>query len=276
MEEQQYAYPDEWDTSHIGHFWWADYSNISNALSEEVPTTTEFDKGVAFFGNFDEKMNLDDNNSNNVLNCIRPNRNMAMAVSKWFTLTSSQWKYLLGISSAEEMITNSIKLNRAAYDAVEANYKYPVTVSGVEYCLVLAPTDYTGAIADSYTDSTWSDAECDGLVCIPAAGYRVYDSEAGAPSIYSGEIESGNVKIGSSAQFAWASDYETSSNRSTESISHAAPNAASSGTVTPYPYAVGCNTRDSTTSFYVNQTGPTNRFARPVRLACWDAESVVN
>lgn len=73
----------------------------------------------------------------------------------WRTLTADEWDYLLG-------------------DSKERNKKYRlgVTVCDSPNCLIIAPDNFTGAIADSYNLSTWEKAESDGLVCLPAAGYE--------------------------------------------------------------------------------------------------------
>lgn len=77
----------------------------------------------------------------------------------WRILTADEWDYLLG-------------------DSKERNNKYRlgVTVCDSPNCLIIAPDNFTGAIADSYNLSTWEKAESDGLVCLPAAGYGISES----------------------------------------------------------------------------------------------------
>lgn len=72
----------------------------------------------------------------------------------WFTLTRSEWCYLLGTSA-------------------ERNGKYRnwVSVCGIKG-LVIAPDDFTGTIAESYDAAAWETAEMSGLVFLPAAGMR--------------------------------------------------------------------------------------------------------
>ncbi len=74
----------------------------------------------------------------------------------WRALSSEEWDYLLRQRS------NAAKL-----------YKSGVTVCGVDNCLVIAPDEFTGEIAEKYDDAEWQTAEkTDGLVCLPPAGHR--------------------------------------------------------------------------------------------------------
>ena len=58
-------------------------------------------------------------------------------------------------------------------------YKYGVTVCDKTNCLILAPDDFTGTIEASYDAIAWASAEDDGLVCLPAAGWRDADGVGG-------------------------------------------------------------------------------------------------
>lgn len=73
----------------------------------------------------------------------------------WRTLTTAEWQYLLGSSTVRS-----------------GKYKSDVTVCGNENCLIIAPDDFTGTIADTYDATDWPAAEAAGLVCLAAAGYR--------------------------------------------------------------------------------------------------------
>lgn len=75
----------------------------------------------------------------------------------WRTLTKDQWIYLIKERANN---TNLRKIN--------------VLVNGNK-CLVLAPDNYSGTIASSYSATEWANAEADGLVCLPAAGRRYAD-----------------------------------------------------------------------------------------------------
>jgi len=80
--------------------------------------------------------------------------------SGWYTLSYDEWSYLLSSR------TNASSL-----------YKYGVKVCGKTNCLVLAPDDYDysklqSEYSTTSTPLTWAQAEAEGLVCFPAAGYR--------------------------------------------------------------------------------------------------------
>ena len=83
----------------------------------------------------------------------------------WRTLTTKEWQYLF---------------NEGAYaNATRAGlYAYGVTVAGKENCTVLYPDDFSGTKVSngdltSYdTASEWEAAQNEGVVCLPAVGYR--------------------------------------------------------------------------------------------------------
>lgn len=79
----------------------------------------------------------------------------------WRTLSSDEWKYVLG--------TSSERLGK---------YKNWVCVNGV-YGLVIAPDDFMGTIADTYDETSWTTAERDGLVFLPISGYRYGGAQIG-------------------------------------------------------------------------------------------------
>lgn len=77
----------------------------------------------------------------------------------WRTLSADEWNYLLGTNSERN-----------------GKYKNWVSVNGING-LVIAPDDFQGTIADSYSATTWAEAENEGLVFLPASGYRYgYDN----------------------------------------------------------------------------------------------------
>ena len=83
----------------------------------------------------------------------------------WRTLTTKEWQYLF---------------NEGAYaNATRAGlYAYGVTVAGKENCTVLYPDGFSGTKVSngdltSYdTASEWEAAQNEGVVCLPAVGYR--------------------------------------------------------------------------------------------------------
>ena len=76
----------------------------------------------------------------------------------WSTLSKDEWKYLINKDGDENIR--------------KGKYKYGVTVCEKANCLILAPDDFEGTIAESYDAAAWATAEAAGLVCLPAAGYR--------------------------------------------------------------------------------------------------------
>ncbi|MCQ2151604.1 MAG: hypothetical protein MJY70_00940 [Bacteroidales bacterium] len=76
----------------------------------------------------------------------------------WRTLSKAEWTYLVNKEDNENIR--------------KGKYKYGVTVCGKTSCLILAPDDFEGTIAESYDAAAWATAEAAGLVCLPAAGSR--------------------------------------------------------------------------------------------------------
>lgn len=77
----------------------------------------------------------------------------------WRTLSKAEWTYLV---------------NKDDNDNIrKGKYKYGVTVCEKASCLILAPDDFEGTIAESYDAAAWASAEAAGLVCLPAAGDRI-------------------------------------------------------------------------------------------------------
>lgn len=93
--------------------------------------------------------------------------------STWRTLTTEEWQYLF---------------NNAAREGL---YAYGVTVAGKENCTVLYPDGFKGTKVSngdttSYdTASEWEAAQSEGVVCLPAVGYR-----NGASVNYAGQTAS--------------------------------------------------------------------------------------
>lgn len=79
----------------------------------------------------------------------------------WRTLSIDEWAYLINKDG-----DNNVR---------KGKYKCGVTVCEKVSCMVLAPDNFEGTIAESYTAATWATAEAAGLVCLPVAGYRSGD-----------------------------------------------------------------------------------------------------
>ena len=132
FESSQTAYPTSWSTSHVGHFYWTKTAAASYAQSYSDGTCTASD---IFFTD----------------NCMLT----VGSASNLFVLSIYEWDYLL------QTRTKATDLR-----------KFGVTIGSVAGCLVIAPDDYPGTIAASYTTAEWQSAEAAGLVCLPLAGYR--------------------------------------------------------------------------------------------------------
>lgn len=120
----------------------------------------------------------------------------------WRTLNTSEWRYLLGSSTERTGM-----------------YKYGVSVCGKANCLIIAPDDFTGTIADTYDASDWPAAQSAGLVCLTAAGYRFgsnvrYFGEYGYywSSSTEGDNKAYNVSFYSDDVFPDVLDYRNSGN----------------------------------------------------------------
>ena len=125
-----------WVQEHISHFMWSKDASVTYQKTYSDPQASADD---VFFTN----------SPNFAVN----------GVSAWHTLSQPEWAYLLG-DSAER----------------SGKYRTEVTVNGV-IGLVIAPDKFSGTIRDSYDASEWATAEInDGLVFLPAAGYRAGNS----------------------------------------------------------------------------------------------------
>ena len=80
----------------------------------------------------------------------------------FYALSKGEWVYLINKNNDETIR--------------KGKYKYGVTVCEKANCLILAPDDFTGTIETSYNAAAWATAEAAGLVCLPAAGYRLGSS----------------------------------------------------------------------------------------------------
>lgn len=139
FESRQYDSRGSWSTSHVSHFSWS--GNASVACAQAYPESGAGDNDV-FFTNAAETTAKSDFTVNG-------------ETGKYRTLSTAEWTYLFRTRTG-----------------ASALYRCGVTVCDKENCIVLAPDGFTGTLADSYDASAWSAAEAEGLVCLPAAGYR--------------------------------------------------------------------------------------------------------
>lgn len=85
----------------------------------------------------------------------------------YYALSLDEWKYLINKDGDENIR--------------KGKYKYGVTVCGKAKCLILVPDECLNGYSfnsakTSYTVDEWATAEAAGLVCLPAAGYRIETS----------------------------------------------------------------------------------------------------
>ena len=163
FETSQTAYPTEWNTSHVGHFFWTKTAEASYNSSYSDGTTSTSDN---FFA--------DGSDASHMLT--------VEGQSDLYVLSKDEWEYLI------KTRTNASSLR-----------KINVKVNGVEGCLVIAPDDYTGTIASSYDASEWATAEATGFVCLPRAGHRTNGGTSITYANSSGRYLSATLKSQSTA-----------------------------------------------------------------------------
>ena len=150
FESSQTSYPTSWSSTHVGHFYWTKTASASYASSYNDGTNINSD--IPFFAQSKGGITVE-------------------GTTGLYALTESEYEYLFNRR------TNASNL-----------YKYGVTVSGKPNCLIIAPDNYSGTIQSIYDASSWTNAEKDGLVCLPAAGYR-YNTSINSTD-YSGYYQS--------------------------------------------------------------------------------------
>ena len=145
FEANQTDYPTEWNTSHVGHFYWTTLTDYKSGNANYMPYTQTYYNGTR-------------TNSDKFW-CGEDNKLTVNGTSDLYVLSSAEWSYLISDR------TNASNL-----------YKYEVTVTnnGTSYsnCLVIAPDNYdftTTPLASSYTLAELNAA---GLVCLPLARDR--------------------------------------------------------------------------------------------------------
>ncbi len=164
FETNQYDYPvatdytsdgtkdGTWYGTHVGHFFWTTAAADSYA---------QHYYNNSFTNTTSDKFWLDGSDADHKLT--------VSGTSDLYVLSKAEWEYLI------ETRANASSL-----------YKKSVTVAGKAGCLIIAPDNYTGSIADSYDAAAWATAEAAGLVCLPIAGHRDNDNpfDAGAAGNY--------------------------------------------------------------------------------------------
>ena len=154
FEQNQYDVQESWNTSHVSHFYWSKTDSIAYARTYSIVGAALYD---VFFTNDTPETAKGDF----VVNGVK---------GKFCTLSTNEWRYLFN------------RYNRYGENCRSGNYKYCVTVCGVNNCVVLLPDNWQWDGGDvgngwqnEYSEETtvkWSAMESAGAVCLPAAGFR--------------------------------------------------------------------------------------------------------
>lgn len=138
MESQQNYRPTTIDNNHLGFFYWTTDAADSHAGS--YPNVVK---------NVTDNFFCDGSDEEHMLTVEEESGLFALSDNEWFNL-----------------------LNRHVKSGGQALHRFPVTVSGVPNCLVLAPDDFEGTLKDSYSRAEFIDAQAEGIVCLPPTGYN--------------------------------------------------------------------------------------------------------
>lgn len=143
FEGSQLMYDDQWNESHVSHFFWT--PEVRNAYGAEFDYDIDIEMlpGDIFFTNADGFTANGENGT-------------------WFTMSNEEWEYLLGESGA---------------DSRDGKCSF-ATVAGRKGW-VIAPDNYAGTLKEKYDAAEWPSAEEDGLVFLPFAGQRMTADEMG-------------------------------------------------------------------------------------------------
>lgn len=96
----------------------------------------------------------------------------------WYTPSVEEWCYLFGMIIQKPDQWDEKLFPAESTVRTENKYKLDVKVNG-KIGLVIAPDDFDGTIASSYTSDAWATAESVyGLVFLPSAGYYNLDPDA--------------------------------------------------------------------------------------------------
>lgn len=136
IEDNQNAVTTTWNANHVSHFFWEPTADEARVEFNARP-----------IHDFSEHLFCDGSDAEHMISFE--------GKDDYYALSNDEFIYLI------HSRPNSASL-----------YKYPVTVDGVNFCLVIAPDDFSGSIADTYTLDALNEA---GLVCLPPTGYRTYN-----------------------------------------------------------------------------------------------------
>lgn len=92
-----------------------------------------------------------------------PNAEFTVAgmTGQFRTLSSAEWQYLFNSrANASKLYRTGVRIGGTSMSG------------GSQECIVIAPDSYTGTILSWYSITDWNTAQAEGLVCLPAAGYK--------------------------------------------------------------------------------------------------------
>lgn len=143
LESQQNYRPSAIDYNHLGFFYWTTDATDAHAMS--YPNVVKNVNDNFFCDGTDEEHMLTVEGQNNL-----------------FSLSDNEWIYLLN--------------NRGGFAKAQTLHRFPVTVSGVPNCIVIAPDNFEGTLKDSYSREEFIAAQEEGIVCLPPTGYNYSSS----------------------------------------------------------------------------------------------------
>ena len=139
--EARYTY----DNHHVNLFYWT--TDVATACAQEYSVSSPSTSDDFFLSGSD----------NNHKISIKTSTSPSITIDGLYVLSSAEWSYLL-----------------SGRDNASSLRKYNVIIDGLYTCIVIAPDDFQGTIADAYT---LSDAIAAGFVVMPLAGKRTYTSD---------------------------------------------------------------------------------------------------
>jgi len=132
VEDRQIDYPTSYNISHVGHFYW------TNTVGEAAGSSASPGSPYLFCDGGDESRTI-----------------TIAGQSGFFALSSDEWTNLVNRDNK-----SGPRYNKS---------KQSVTVEGVANCLILAPDDFSGTLADTYTLTQCNQLS---LLCLPPSGIR--------------------------------------------------------------------------------------------------------
>jgi len=154
------SYSSTWsENKHISHFYWTTDAAASYAKDYSVSSKSKNDNFFASGSDVNHKLTVD-------------------GTSGWYTLSQSEWAYLLNKSNAKSGArTQTNRFARARVNGVIGLLIFPDEYNGTEKvsCDGIVGVNESGTVTlpeNSISDATWSSMELAGVVFLPTPGYR--------------------------------------------------------------------------------------------------------